>query len=226
MLDATEFEKRFTTHMRNRLLDSAYQTIDSYHSFIHDVKQTQENVLKFFIITLCKDICKPNLELYNHTQLVALFIFHLYGTFKQKNVCFINRSDVLAKNIELFDAEQEYWLYITSGYTEETAKFFYDSMVMRINAKYRPVFSIKIEVHPMEKEKGNIFRCSICLDNPTDSHKVILDCSHMFCYSCIEKSLYFCKENEKTPNCPLCRHQYRAINVSSETIKYKLEKFT
>jgi hypothetical protein len=72
----------------------------------------------------------------------------------------------------------------------------------------------EIEVYCVEineNDKNQCFDCAICMDTHLEINRVVLNCKHKFCYSCI--STYLTNNNNNKPVCALCREVYKLIEI-------------
>lgn len=226
------YAERFSTLIRNRLLDPYFHKRNGYSSFIKTIQKERTNILKFCVIQLTKDIRKRNSKCNIKQRLSANLIYHLFRNFKLNNDPFMHdlNNSRLKINSLLFDAEQVYWLNISCGNTIETAFQLYARQVSNIledhrRSKQSIQFPIKVNYIEMIDLDTTTFECGICLDIHEECQQVLFDCSHSFCGNCVEKTLHLCVETKKTPTCPMCRNKYKYMNVSSDSLKTNLEKY-
>ena len=77
-----------------------------------------------------------------------------------------------------------------------------------------PYKYIKIQLIPRDSTEEN-FECPICLDEQCPSEKVIVNCKHSFCKSCVNQVVHFARVKNQPACCALCRTSYSEIQVST-----------
>jgi len=226
------YAERFSTLIRNRLLDPNFHRRDGYSSFIKTIHKERTNILKFCLIQLTKDTRIRNSKYNIKKKLYASVMYHLFRNFKLNKGPFMHdlNNSRLKINSLLFDAEQLYWLSISCGNTTQTAFQLYARQIGNILEDHYPSikraqFPIKVNYIETIDVDTTIFECGICLDTHEECQQVLFDCSHSFCGNCVEKTLHLCVETKKTPTCPMCRNEYKYMNVSSDSLKTNLEKY-
>jgi hypothetical protein len=84
-----------------------------------------------------------------------------------------------------------------------------------------PINTIKMNfVSSYNEQSDNTFDCPICLDCIDQNDGVKLNCSHLFCSTCISQLV---KLNTNDITCALCRENITAINVTSNDVCEKLK---
>lgn len=80
---------------------------------------------------------------------------------------------------------------------------------------------IKVVIQEEEEENTNKNKnqidCPICYDTITPNNKIITNCGHQFCNTCMER--YLKKQNKNTtPSCAMCRSNIQTIRVHNQKV--------
>jgi Ring finger domain len=89
----------------------------------------------------------------------------------------------------------------------------YDSFdYVHVESPQKIKYNIKIDLEEEIPEPDTTFECAICLTTMKDSKSVTLNCNHVFCGECIEKSI---KHTTKCLCCALCRTNITNFDTKS-----------
>lgn len=220
-----DFEDRFHALMITRLHQSN-MIYHEYTTLIKEICDTKQKYLKYFMSQF-----GGYSNLNTKRKLYSFFIFHLVRKFLLRMDGLENLlTNVPERNLRILHAERSYWLYLSAGNSVETAENIYS---MRIREILNKTKSNKLNINVIqlvndteddktEHKENESFECVICFDICMPETKVVYDCSHIFCGTCVETSLQLNKENNSVPCCALCRNEYSSIIVENPELLSKL----
>lgn len=216
------YKQNFTDLMKQRLLDSKYADTIGFQNLIYTISNNTKNVLKY----LARISGKDSLDIYPNLptvrQLHCKIVYHLFRIFKLKN----NMRIYSEKNRKLFDVEKLYFSRLSNGNSISDSYRLMNREKSLIKQHYDNENKFPIQIHYVERNnETEQFDCSICLEIRYISDQVCLDCSHTYCGICIEQSLSFNANANKTPSCALCRHNYETITLNNHELENRIKLY-
>ena len=220
-----EKERNFTRIMKISLLTSCFE---EYHNYVDELKSLPKNLFKFYLI----QYGGLSSGLTTKLQLFSMFMFKMISRFISHEYVFM--ETVSRMKVLILNAERSYWLYLSAGNSIRLAENIYNQRVTEITNEYcsgiidLSKFPIKINrVNDLTEHEhtDDSFECNICYESKNKDTKVIFDCGHSFCGTCVQKTFEICKTSSKNPNCAMCRKEYTSINVVSNNLCLELQQF-
>ncbi len=98
-----------------------------------------------------------------------------------------------------------------------------NALAMLTTPKPSIKFKINVILEEDFPEPDTTFECSICMNTMKDSKSVTLNCNHLFCGECIDKSIKHCKKDKLT--CALCRNEISVFDTKNSAVYDNLVKY-